>query len=83
MSCPDCSNTCERATQQAPDIQKQYSLPKRVAEIRTRVRQEFERHRYVNKLHIVDKLITKSHIDFQVRFVFVVMVFGREGGAPG
>ncbi|KAJ2899098.1 hypothetical protein MKZ38_003404 [Zalerion maritima] len=49
----------------APDIQKMYSMPKPVAAIRTRVRQEFERHRFVNQLPVVDKLITKSHMDYQ------------------
>ena len=43
-----------------------YSLPVSVAHIRTRIRQEFERHRFANKLPIVDVLIFKSHADYQV-----------------
>ena len=43
-----------------------YSVPLPVYQIRTRIRQEFERHRYVNKLPIVDRLIFKSHVDYQV-----------------
>jgi len=49
----------------APEIQKMYSIPKPVGEIRTRVRQEFERYRYVDKLPVVDRLIFKSHTDYQ------------------
>jgi NADH dehydrogenase (ubiquinone) 1 alpha subcomplex subunit 6 len=30
------------------------------------MRQEFERHRYVNKLPVVDILLHKSNVDYQV-----------------
>jgi len=43
-----------------------YSVPKPVSAIRTRIRQEFERHRFVNKLSVVDVLIFRSHADYQV-----------------
>ena len=43
-----------------------YSVPKPVATIRTRIRQEFERNRFVNKLSVVDMLIFRSHADYQV-----------------
>ncbi|KAI9741932.1 MAG: hypothetical protein M1834_000321 [Cirrosporium novae-zelandiae] len=36
-----------------------------VSQIRTKVRQEFERHRYVNQLKTVDVLISNSHSEFQ------------------
>lgn len=52
---------------QAPEVQTMYSVPFPVAAIRTRMRQEFERHRYVNKLNVVDMLIFQSHADYQVR----------------
>ena len=38
-----------------------------VSKIRTKIRQEFERHRYVNKLSVVDMLLTQCHMEFQVR----------------
>lgn len=43
-----------------------YSLNLPVSTIRTKIRQEFERHRYVQQLQTVDVLITKSHMEFQV-----------------
>ncbi|KAK3313854.1 NADH-ubiquinone oxidoreductase 14.8 kDa subunit [Apodospora peruviana] len=49
----------------APEIQTMYSVPLPVSVIRTRIRQEFERNRFVNKLSVVDVLITKGHIDYQ------------------
>jgi len=42
-----------------------YSLGKPVAEIRTKMRQEFERHRYVKQLQVVDMLLFQSHAEFQ------------------
>lgn len=43
-----------------------YSLPFPVSVIRTRMRQEFERHRYVNKLPVIDVLLFQSHAEYQV-----------------
>lgn len=37
-----------------------------VSAIRTKIRQEFERHRYVSQLKAVDVLIFNSHSEFQV-----------------
>ena len=45
-----------------------YSLNKPVAELRTKMRQEFERHRYVSQLQVVDMLIFQSNAEFQVRY---------------
>jgi hypothetical protein len=45
-----------------------YGVPHPVAAIRSRIRQEFERHRYVNKLPVVDILLHKSNADYQVRY---------------
>ncbi|KAL6869518.1 ndufa6 NADH-ubiquinone oxidoreductase subunit [Amphichorda felina] len=50
---------------QAPEIQTMYNLPMPVSTIRTRIRQEFERHRYVNKLPVTDVLLFKSHAEYQ------------------
>lgn len=50
----------------APEIQQMYSLNMPVSQVRTKVRQEFERHRYVNKLPVVDMLLFRSHTEFQV-----------------
>ncbi|KAJ9657353.1 hypothetical protein H2198_004364 [Neophaeococcomyces mojaviensis] len=36
-----------------------------VSKIRTKVREEFEKHRYVNQLRAVDVLIMQSHMEFQ------------------
>ncbi len=44
-----------------------YSVPHEVAAIRTRMRQEFERHRFVNKLPVVDVLLFQSSAEYQVR----------------
>ncbi|KAJ9143593.1 Complex 1 protein [Coniochaeta hoffmannii] len=49
----------------AGEIQTMYSVPLPVSAIRTRIRQEFERHRYVNKLPVVDVLIQKGNADYQ------------------
>ncbi|KAK0622929.1 hypothetical protein B0T14DRAFT_564340 [Immersiella caudata] len=49
----------------APEIQTMYSVPKPVSTIRTRIRQEFERNRFVNKLSVIDVLIFRSHADYQ------------------
>ncbi|KAL1590783.1 hypothetical protein WHR41_00586 [Cladosporium halotolerans] len=49
----------------APEIQTMYTLNMPVSAIRTKMRQEFERHRYVSKLKTVDVLIYNSHAEFQ------------------
>ncbi|KAF2200860.1 NADH dehydrogenase, alpha subcomplex, subunit 6 [Delitschia confertaspora ATCC 74209] len=49
----------------APEIQKMYTLNLPVSTIRTKMRQEFERHRYVNQLKTVDVLIFNSHQEYQ------------------
>ncbi|EAA28068.3 NADH/ubiquinone oxidoreductase [Neurospora crassa] len=48
-----------------PEMQSMYSLPLPISVIRTRIRQEFERNRFVNKLPVVDVLLTKGHADYQ------------------
>lgn len=71
-------NTCEesdleghqadaRRKHQAPEIQTMYTLNIPVSTIRNKMRQEFERHRYVSKLRTADVLIYNSHSEFQVR----------------
>lgn len=42
-----------------------YSLNKPVSELRTKMRTEFERHRYVSQLPVVDMLIFQSHAEYQ------------------
>lgn len=44
-----------------------YNIPFPVARIRTRMRQEFERQRYTDKLPVVDVLLSKHAADYQVR----------------
>lgn len=46
-----------------------YSLNMPVSAIRTKMRQEFERHRYVAQLKTVDVLLMNSHQEFQVRMI--------------
>ncbi|KEF61762.1 NADH dehydrogenase (ubiquinone) 1 alpha subcomplex 6, partial [Exophiala aquamarina CBS 119918] len=48
-----------------PEIQTMYSLNMPVSKIRTKVRQEFEKHRYVNHLQAVDVLLAHNHAEFQ------------------
>ncbi|KAL8901513.1 MAG: hypothetical protein Q9192_000527 [Flavoplaca navasiana] len=49
----------------APEIQQMYSLNMPISEIRTKIRQEFERHRYVNQLPVVDMLLFQNHSEYQ------------------
>ena len=59
-----------------------YSLNYPVSAIRTKIRQEFERHRFVGQLPVVDVLITQSHVEFQVGVR--IRWFGRVGTSkPG
>lgn len=37
-----------------------------VSRIRTKVREEFEKHRYVKNIQAVDVLLQQSHAEFQV-----------------
>ena len=43
-----------------------YSLNMPVSAVRTKMREEFERHRYVSHLQTVDMLLFQSHSEFQV-----------------
>ncbi|KAF9734053.1 hypothetical protein PMIN06_006307 [Paraphaeosphaeria minitans] len=49
----------------APEIQNMYTLSMPVSTLRTKMRQEFERHRYVNQIKTVDVLLFNSHQEFQ------------------
>ncbi|BCS17898.1 putative NADH-ubiquinone oxidoreductase B14 subunit [Aspergillus puulaauensis] len=49
----------------SPEIQTMYSLNLPVSAIRTKIRQEFEKHRYVSQLNVVDVLLFQSHAEFQ------------------
>ncbi|PSS10665.1 hypothetical protein M430DRAFT_127009 [Amorphotheca resinae ATCC 22711] len=49
----------------APEIQTMYSLNMPVSALRTKIRQEFERHRYVKQIGVVDVLLFQSHSEFQ------------------
>jgi len=42
-----------------------YSLNMPISRIRTRVREEFEKHRYVNNVQAVDVLLQQNHAEFQ------------------
>jgi len=43
-----------------------YSLNIPVSALRTKMRQEFERHRYVTQLEVVDVLLAQSNSEYQV-----------------
>ncbi len=43
-----------------------YSLNFPVSAIRTKIRQEFERHRFVAQLPVVDVLLMQGHVEYQV-----------------
>jgi hypothetical protein len=64
-----------------------YSLNLPVSTVRTKIRQEFERHRYVAQLQTVDVLLFQSHAEFQVRALFTQVWIRRGialfGGAFG
>lgn len=61
---------------QAPEIQTMYSLNMPVSTLRTKMRQEFERHRYVNQLKTVDVLLFNSHQEFQVHPDLLCLILG-------
>ena len=46
-----------------------YSLNMPVSRIRTKVREEHEKHRHVNNLQAIDVLLQQSNAEFQVGFV--------------
>ncbi|KYK57840.1 NADH-ubiquinone oxidoreductase B14 subunit [Drechmeria coniospora] len=52
-------------SKQGPEIQTMYNMPMPVSAIRTRIRQEFERNRFVKTLPVVDVLLFKSHAEYQ------------------
>ena len=43
-----------------------YSLNMPISRIRTKVREEFEKHRYVNNIRAVDVLLQQNQAEFQV-----------------
>jgi hypothetical protein len=47
-----------------------YSLNMPVSALRTKMRQEFERHRYVSQIGVVDMLLFQSHAEYQVSPTF-------------
>jgi hypothetical protein len=42
------------------------------------MRQEFERHRYVNQIGVVDMLLFQSHAEYQVRESLVLGITSRD-----
>lgn len=64
-----------RITEQAPEIQTMYSLNIPVSQIRTKTRQEFERHRYVQQLPTVDVLLQQSNAEFQVGLIMGLAIY--------
>jgi len=55
-----------------------YSLGMPVSQLRTKMRQEFERHRYVTQISVVDMLLFQSHAEYQVR-EFLSLGLGHRG----
>lgn len=50
-----------------------YSLNMSVGELRTKMREQFERHRYVKQLPVVDMLLFQSHAEYQVGMPFFLL----------
>lgn len=50
-----------------------YSLNISVGELRTKMREQFERHRYVKQLPVVDMLLFQSHAEYQVGMHFFLL----------
>ncbi|KAL0637149.1 hypothetical protein Q9L58_003798 [Maublancomyces gigas] len=48
-----------------PELVKIYVLNVPIPAVRAKIRQEFERNRYVKQLPVVDMLIAKSNMEFQ------------------
>jgi hypothetical protein len=42
------------------------------------MRQEFERHRYVNQIGVVDMLLFQSHAEYQVRWTLILEKTSRD-----
>lgn len=55
-----------------------YSLNMSVGELRTKMREQFERHRYVKQLPVVDMLLFQSHAEYQVGMPFLLLWRRRE-----
>lgn len=55
---------------QAPEIVETYNLVIPVSAVRSRIRQEFERHRYVQELQVIDVLLFKGLAEYQVYLPF-------------
>ncbi|GJJ09366.1 hypothetical protein Clacol_003588 [Clathrus columnatus] len=49
----------------APDIVAMYGLPVTPAFIRRRIREEFERNRYIEDVRIIDRLLLKGQQEYQ------------------
>jgi NADH dehydrogenase (ubiquinone) 1 alpha subcomplex subunit 6 len=49
----------------APEIVNLYLLEVQTPAVRAKIRQEFERNRYVQQLPVADMLIAKSNMEFQ------------------
>jgi NADH dehydrogenase (ubiquinone) 1 alpha subcomplex subunit 6 len=47
-----------------------YSLGMPPSALRTKIRTQFEKHRYVNQLGVVDTLLFQSHAEYQVWSLF-------------
>lgn len=50
---------------QAPEIVNLYMLEIPTSAVRAKIRQEFERNRFVQQMQIVDVLLAKSNAEFQ------------------
>lgn len=57
-----------------------YSLNIPVSVIRTKIRQEFEKHRYVKQLSVIDVLLFQCNTEFQVcRLHLSIYLLGLAG----
>lgn len=68
---PHQCNPTQCTNGEAPEIVETYGLVIPVSAVRSRIRQEFERHRYVQELQVIDVLLFKGLAEYQARPLFV------------
>lgn len=63
--CCPCAFSLIAAAVQAPSIVENYDLDLTTPAVRARIRQEFEKHRNVQDVNVIDRLIFKSRTEYE------------------
>ncbi|KAK9503471.1 hypothetical protein O3M35_010017 [Rhynocoris fuscipes] len=50
---------------QIPYILLDYDIPKNAKQCREKLREEFDKHKHVNDIRVIDMLVVKGHIDLK------------------